>query len=84
MSSSIPHLDAKPTATAVAILGDRLVVNLADGRELRVPLEWFGWLDDATPEQKQDVRLIEGGRGIWWESVDEGVSVPWLFGLPHH
>jgi Protein of unknown function (DUF2442) len=84
MSSSIPHHDARPVATAVAVLDDRLVVNLIDGRELRVPLSWFGWLDDATPEQKQDVRLIEGGRGIWWESVDEGVSVPWLFGLPLH
>ena len=84
MSSSAPHVDTRPTASSVAVTDDRLIVRLTDGRELRVPLDWFGWLDDATPEQKQDVHLIEGGRGIWWESVDEGVSVPWLFGLPTH
>ena len=27
---------------------------------------------------------IEGGLGIWWEELDEGVSVPTLLGLPHH
>jgi hypothetical protein len=26
---------------------------------------------------------VEGGEGIWWEQLDEGVSVPGLLGLPH-
>lgn len=84
MNSSIPHPDARPTATAVAIDRDRLAVALTDGRELRVPLSWFRWLDESTPEQQADLRIIEGGLGIWWEALDEGVSVPWLLGLPHH
>jgi hypothetical protein len=49
-----------------------------------VPLSWFRWLDESTPEQQADLRIIEGGLGIWWEALDEGVSVPWLLGLPHH
>lgn len=84
MSSSIPHPDARPKAKAVSIDGDRLAVALTDGRELLVPLSWFQWLDKGTPEQLRDLTIIEGGLGIWWEALDEGVSVPWLFGLPHH
>jgi hypothetical protein len=84
MSSSIQHPDARPTAKAATIEGDHLSVALTDGRELRVPLSWFQWLDSGSPEQLRDMRIIEGGLGIWWESLDEGVSVPWLLGRPHH
>ena len=84
MSSSITAPDPSPRATSAAIESDRLLVTLKDGRELRVPLSWFGWLDDATPEQRADLDVIEYGLGIWWETLDEGVSVPWLLGLPHH
>ncbi|MGK2849814.1 MAG: DUF2442 domain-containing protein [Candidatus Limnocylindrales bacterium] len=64
--------------------GERLAVSLTDGRELLVPLTWFRWLDGSTAEQRRDFTIIEGGLGIWWEELDEGVSVPWLLGLPHH
>lgn len=84
MSSSITHPDTRPTATAVRIDGERLAVSLTDGRELLVPLSWFHWLDGSTAEQRRDFTIIEGGLGIWWEELDEGVSVPWLLGLPHH
>jgi hypothetical protein len=57
---------------------------LDDGRQLTVPLDWFDWLDGATDAERADVNVIEDGLGIWWESIDEGLSVPWLFGLPHH
>ena len=63
---------------------DRLRVALEDGRELSVPLDWFGWLADASDDQRRDVHVIEYGLGLWWEALDEGVSVPWLLGLPHH
>lgn len=84
MSSSITHPDTRPRASAAKIDGDRLAVSLADGRELLVPLAWFRWLDESTAEQRHDLAIIEGGLGIWWEDLDEGVSVPWLLGLPHH
>jgi hypothetical protein len=49
-----------------------------------VPLAWFRWLEGATDAQRADLEVIEYGLGIWWEALDEGVSVPWLLGLPHH
>ncbi len=86
MSSLISRPDPRPRATSAEIDVDRLRVRLEDGRELTVPLEWFRWLDGATPEQLLDFKIIEDGLGIWWESgsIDEGISVPWLLGLPHH
>ena len=84
MSSSISAPDLRPRATSAVVSGDRLRVALEDGRELLVPTDWFGWLATATAAQREDVHVIELGLGIWWEALDEGVSVPWLLGLPHH
>ena len=66
------------------VVGDRLRIQLEDGRELLVPMDWFGWLATASEAQRHDVHVIEYGLGLWWEALDEGVSVPWLLGLPHH
>ncbi len=49
-----------------------------------MPVAWFDWLKDATISDLADFEIIEGGQGIWWNAIDEGLSVPWLFGLPHH
>lgn len=76
--------DPRPSATSAVVTDDWLRVELADGRELSVPLSWFGWLAGASDEQRRDLEVIESGLGIWWEALDEGVSVPWLLGLPHH
>ena len=73
---------AWPRAASASVEGGRLRVGLKDGREISVPIDWFGWLRGATEAELQDFHLIEDGGGIWWESIDEGVSVPWLFGLP--
>jgi hypothetical protein len=54
---------------------DALVVQLSDGRQVSVPLEWFPRLRDATPEQRNNWRLIARGVGIHWEEVDEDISV---------
>ena len=49
-----------------------------------VPLDWFDWLVGAEPAQRDDLKIIEGGAGIWWEQLDDGVSVPGLLGLPEN
>jgi hypothetical protein len=36
----------------------------------------------ATEAQRGDLAIIEGGAGIWWDQLDEGLSVPGLLGLP--
>jgi Protein of unknown function (DUF2442) len=63
------------TAIDVAVKDDRLVVILADGRELAAPLTWFPRLLDATEEQRGNWRLIGRGHGIHWPDIDEDISV---------
>lgn len=70
-----------PTSTpaqTVHFTEDALVVALSDGREVSVPLEWFPRLRDATPEQRENWRLIARGIGIHWEDVDEDIAVTTL------
>lgn len=50
-------------------------VQLSDGREISVPLEWFPRLRDASEKQRKDWRLIGKGVGIHWEQLDEDISV---------
>jgi hypothetical protein len=54
---------------------NKLIVNLEDGREVAVPLEWFPRLRNATREQLENWRLIGNGEGIYWEEIDEDVLV---------
>jgi hypothetical protein len=73
----MPISPVKPDATAVDVteMDDRLVVILADGREVAIPLAWFPRLLEATPEQRRNWRLIGRGHGIHWPDVDEDISV---------
>jgi hypothetical protein len=62
------------TAVDLTVTDDRLIVTLADGRELSAPLAWFPRLLDATDEQRQKWRLIGRGLGIHWPELDEDVA----------
>lgn len=75
---------AWPRAASARIESGQLRVELTDGREIGVPLDSFGWLADATEDQRRDLVIIEGGAGLWWELLDDGVSVPSLLGLPEY
>lgn len=57
---------------------DMLQVRLSDGREVRVPLEWFPKLRDASAEERANWRLIGKGVGIHWPDIDEDLSVSGL------
>ena len=70
-----------PRAIGLEIDADVPRVTVADGRTTCDPLAWFGWLAAATGAQRHDLAIIGGGAGIWWEELDEGLSVPGLFGL---
>jgi len=76
MSTLAVKFDA--LAVDVSVTDDALQVVLADGRELSVPLAWFPRLLSATPEQRQNWRLIGDGVGINWPAIDEHISVEGL------
>jgi len=72
---SILAIEVEPVAVDVGFSDHSMSVRLADGREVTVPLEWSPRLANATPDERQNWRLIGNGVGIHWESVDEDISV---------
>jgi hypothetical protein len=59
----------------ISFIDDVMQVDLTDGRQIRVPVEWFPKLRDASSKQRQNLRLIGKGIGIHWPELDEDVSL---------
>lgn len=76
MTSSATNLDSR--AVEVDVSEDELMVVLADGRRLSVPLAWFPRLLNATAKQRSNFELLGGGIGIHWPEIDEDLSVDGL------
>jgi hypothetical protein len=68
-------LTTEPMATKVTFDEDRMWVELADGRELGVPLAYFPRLLAATARQRKGYVISGGGTGLHWEQIDEDISV---------
>ena len=62
----------------VACTEDKLVVDLADGRSISVPLAWYPRLLHANPHQRDNWQIAGAGFGIHWPDVDEDLSVEGL------
>lgn len=75
----------EPLIKTVRVTDDEIIASLSDGRTISVPLAWSWRLADATPEQRNNFRVIGGGQGVHWPLVDEDISV-WgmLYGAPAH
>jgi len=73
MSISAVEIEV-PKAEDVKVTKNTLQVELSDGRTISVPLDWFPRLVHATPEERNNWRLIGKGHGIHWEDIDEDIS----------
>src|SRR5664280_921823 len=62
-------------AQGVTASDEALIVDLADGRTITVPLAWFPRLAHGTPAERANWRLIGRGIGIHWPDLDEDISV---------
>ncbi len=62
-------------AQGVATNEEALIVDLADGRTITVPLAWFPRLAHGTQTERSNWRLIGRGEGIHWPDLDEDISV---------
>ena len=63
--------DAQPVAASCD--DAHLHVALADGRALKAPLWWYPRLLSASPEEREQVELMQ--LGIHWPQIDEDISV---------
>lgn len=71
-------LRIEPLAEQVHCTEHELVVMLADGRSISVPLAWFPRLAAASAEDRQRYELLGAGQGIHWPALDEDISVAGL------
>ena len=67
-----------PLATMVIFDEDDFIVALADGRQIRVPYEWFPRLANASKAEREHYEFIGNGIGIHWPLIDEDISVEGL------
>ena len=68
-------LEIEPSARAVAVTEDDLVVDLVDGRQIRVPLAWYPRLLNATAAERQNCPLLGDGYAIEWPDLDEHIGI---------
>ena len=71
-------VETNPRAVEIGVTDDELVVHLADGRTVSVPLAWFPRLLHASVAERADLRLIGDGEYISWPALDEDLSVSGL------
>lgn len=76
-------LQSDPRIEHVRCTDDELVVGLADGRTLSVPLAWFPRLANALPRDRADCELMGDGEGIHWPTLDEDIGVRGLLAGNH-
>lgn len=58
-----------------AFVHDRISITLETNTVLERPLDDFPKLKAATPEQRDDWRIIGPGVGLRWPSLDEDISL---------
>ena len=75
MTSLTTELLETLTIQQLAITDDTLTVDLSDGRTISVPLAWYPRLVHGSTEERHDYRLIAGGSGIYWNQLDEDISL---------
>ena len=52
-----------------------LHVELADGRIISTPMDWYEELKNATTKQKSNFYFICGNTGIEWSDIDYHLSI---------
>jgi hypothetical protein len=52
-----------------------LVLYLADGCVLSVPLAWYPSLLNAEPTVRAHWKLVAGGAGIYWPGIGQTLTV---------
>lgn len=58
------------------VTDDELIVDLADGRMVSVPILWFPRLAYSTPEERNRFVLLRDS--IYWQDLDEDIGIPTL------
>ena len=69
---------ATVAAMSVRFEGERLFVDLSDGRGVSLDLRstpWLAWLFRATPRPRAGWSVEPGGFAVYWDELDDGIEV---------
>ena len=70
----------EPRLLDVRVSEEEIIVFLADGRTVSVPLAWSWRLSEASQKARQNFQIFGDGQGIHWPDVDEDISVAGMLG----
>jgi hypothetical protein len=71
-------LETEPAAVQVTMTDEKLIVDLADGRSIVVPLAWYPRLMYGSPQERQNWQLLGDGYAIEWPDLDEHIGIEGL------
>ena len=71
-------LETEPVAVSVTVTDEKVTVDLADGRSLIVPLEWYPRLRHGSAAERHHWQLLGDGYAIAWPDLDEHIGVEGL------
>lgn len=71
-------LETEPLVMKVTVTDEKVIVDLADGCSLSVPLAWYPRLLHASPEERHNWLLLGDGYAIEWVDLDEHIGVEGL------
>ncbi|WP_119065280.1 DUF2442 domain-containing protein [Aggregatilinea lenta] len=69
----IGKLEEKDKAVSIEIREGRVWLTLRDSRIVSMPLGFFPWLEQATPEQRANYEFAPFS--IYWPDLDDGIDV---------
>ena len=72
MKTPVIH-DERNEARGVTFTDTHAMIDLADGRILGVPLDFFPLLNAATDKERMNYQLH--GLTIYWEDIDDGMDL---------
>ena len=71
-------LETEPIAKQITVTNEKQIVDLADGRSLSVPLEWYPRLVHASPQERQNWEILGDGYAVEWIDLDEHIGIEGL------
>ena len=67
-----------PAAIQVKVYEEKLIVDLADGRSIAVPLSWYSRLLHSSQSERENWQLLGEGYAIEWPELDEHLGIEGL------
>ena len=65
--------DTRNEPQSVRFTETQVMIDLADGRIIGVPLHFFPLLEAASDRERQNYRL--GAQSVYWEDIDDGIDL---------